>query len=55
LGKFKKISNNYDGGKCADHEDFGVSKIDHSQDAINHGVAKCDENVDEAEAQAAKG
>jgi len=35
--------------KAADHEDVAMSKIDHADDAIDHGVADGDQAVDRAE------
>ena len=40
--------------KSADHEQIAVGEIDHSQNAIDHGVAQGDERVDAAQLQSVK-
>jgi len=39
-------------GKPTDHIDFTMGKIEHTQNAINHGVADGDQGIDTAQGQA---
>jgi len=45
---------NPDSGKCADHKNFRVCEVDESQNAIDHGVTKGDQNVDQSQAETAQ-
>ena len=49
------ISSHHNCGKCANHKDFGVSKVDHAQYAIDHGVTQGDQDVDKSLGYARKG
>jgi hypothetical protein len=55
LREFKEISYNNHCGESSNHKNFRVCKVNHSQNAINQGVAKSNKNVDEPKAQSTKG
>jgi hypothetical protein len=40
---------NFDSNKCAENEDFTMSKVDKFQDTVHHGIAESDQSVHESQ------